>query len=953
MGAVAPVHVLVVDDLPASRGLAAIWLGDGLRGGVEVVEAATLAEMRAAWAARRPDVVILDQRLPDGEGLDGARELLAADPDATIILLTGMADPALDQEAERAGVADFLVKHEIDGPMLARTVRYALRRRDDRRRLRRSEERYRNLVNALPDTGVLVVDEQLRFVMAAGDALEQAGHDPDALVGQSVEAILARADRLHLLQHYRAALGGVGAELETVSENGRTYRTAFRPLGAEAMAVTFDVTEQLAQAAELQRAQALASTGSWRWDVATQAMTWSPELCRIYGLDPSQPLPTFLEFLTTRIDPADRDRVMAVTRAAQRDGTEADLEMRIVHTDGTHRTLHSRVRPVRGADGAVVRIEGISQDVTELRATERARQAAEHRFEAIFDHAPTGMFLADREGRLLRVNVALAELTGFSREELLDQGPLGIVYPDDVAQVLAALQAISEGDVSHDHRLSHRDGRAVWASVSAKLLRDERGERGDGEPMYVLGQVQDITARREYEQRLRHLADHDPLTGLLNRRGFEQALEEHVARTRRYGAAGAVLLVDLDRFKEVNDTLGHHAGDQLIIACGSALRERLRETDVLARLGGDELAVLLPVESAPEAAVVAAALVQIVRERARGFGGRRGGNVTASIGVAVVEAATAGGGELMAGADLALYAAKAAGRDQFAVYDAGDGRQPRIRAQMTWLQRLERALADDRLVLHAQPIVDLRTRTTVRHEILLRMVGDGGELILPASFLPAAERFGTITAIDRWVVTEAIRAMGRVAVAGVRLALSVNVSARSAGDAELLETIASELAAAGVAPADLVVELTEAAAVSDISRARDFGEALRALGCGFALVDFGAGFGSFSSLKHLPFDVLRIDGGLVASAEGNATDRLVVAAVTGIAHGLGRVTAAELVEDGPAIELLLAHGVDLGQGHHLGRAAPLEELLAAAGAAAARRRPMSRSARAARRGSQR
>jgi PAS domain S-box-containing protein len=757
MGAVGPVHVLVVDDLPASRGLAAIWLSDGLRGGVEVAEAATLAEMRAAWAARRPDVVILDQRLPDGEGLDGARELLAADPDATIILLTGIADPALDQEAERAGVADFLVKHEIDGPMLARTVRYALRRRDDGRRLRRSEERYRNLVKALPDTGVLVVDERLRFVMAAGDALEQAGHNPDALVGQSVEAVLARADRLDFLQHYRAALGGVGAELETVSENGRTYRTAFRPLGAEAMAVTFDITEQLAQAAELQRAQALASTGSWRWDVAVQAMTWSPELCRIYGLDPSEPLPTFLEFLTTRIVPADRDRVMAVTRAAQRDGAEADLEMGILRTDGTQRTLHSRVRPVRGPDGAVVRIEGISQDVTELRATERARQAAEHRFEAIFDHAPTGMFLADREGRLLRVNVALAELTGFSREELLEQGPLDIVHPDDVAQVRAALQTMSAGDVSHDHRLNHRDGHAVWTSVSATLLRDERGE-----PMYVLGQVQDITARREYEERLRRLADHDPLTP---------------------------------------------------------------------------------------------------------------------------------------------HEAEAAGRDQ----------------------PLDRAPDEDRLVLHARPIVDLRTRATVRHEILVSMVGDGGEPIPPSA------------AIDRWVVTEAIRAMGRVAAADGRLALSVNVSAGSSGDAELLETIAAELAGAGVAPADLVVELAETAAVADIPRARAFAEALRALGCGFALGDVGAGLGALSALK-LPFDVLKLDDGLVAGAREDATDRLVIAALTGIAHGLGKVTVAELTGDGPAIELLLAHGVELGQGHHLGRAAPLAELLSAAGAPATRPR---------------
>ena len=926
--------MLVVDDLPASRGLAAIWLSDGLGGGVEVVEAATLAEMRAAWAARRPDVVVLDQRLPDGEGLDGARELLAEDPDAAIILLTGMADPALDQEAERAGVTDFLVKHEIDGPMLARTVRYALRRREDRRRLRRSEERYRNLVKELPDTGVLVVDEQLRFVMVAGAALEQAGHDTEAMVGRSVEDVLAAADRLDLLDDYRAALAGVSRVRETTSPDGRTYRTAFRPLGAEAMAVTFDITEQLAQAAELQRAQALASTGSWHWDAATQEMTWSPELCRIYGLDPSRPLPAYADYLVAHVAEPDRARLTAVTRGAMLDGQDADLEMEIVRTDGTRRTLHSRVRPVKGADGRTVRIEGISQDVTELRAADRARYAAEQRFEVAFDRAPNGMFLADRAGRFLRVNAALGELSGFTREELLAQGPLEVVHPDDVASVGAALEAMRDGDVRLDHRLAHRDGRAVWVSVSATLVRDE-----DGEPLYVLGQMQDVTERREYEERLRHLADHDPLTGLLNRRGFERALEAHVARTRRYGPAGALLVVDLDGFKDVNDTLGHHAGDQLIVACAAALRERLRETDVLARLGGDEFAVLLPVETAPEAAVVAQALVDVVRERATGFGGRRAGDVTASIGVAVVDAATAGGGELMVGADLAMYEAKEAGRDQFAVYRAGDDtRRPRVRAQLAWLQRIDRALAEGRLLLHAQPIVDLRTRATVRHELLLRMVGDDGEPILPRTFLPAAERFGTIVAIDRWVMGQAIAAMGRAVAAGGRLPLSVNVSARSAADPELLALIEGGLAAAGVAPADLVIELAETAAVADIPRARDFATALRALGCGFALDDFGAGFGSFSYLKDLPFDVLKIDGEFVAQAGSNQTDRLVISAVTGIAHGLGKATVAEFVEDGPLVELLLEHGVDFGQGHHLGRPAPLEELLASLGAAGERSR---------------
>ena len=745
-----PVKVLVVDDVPASRGLAAIWLSDGLRGGVEVLEAASLAELRTALAEHRPDVVLLDQRLPDGEGLDGARSLLAADPDAAVILLTGMSDPALDEEAERAGVTDFLVKHEIDGPMLARAVRYALRRREDRMRLRRSEERNRNLIAALPDAAVLVVDEELQFVVAAGQALTRAGWEAGELVGRDAAALLESAGQGVVLDHYRAALAGEDRDHEHLGSGGRTFRTQFRPVDGEAMAVTFDITEQLAAAVELQRAQALAKTGSWRWEAATDELVWSPELCRLYGLDPSRPLLGFGEWLESLVAPEDRATVIAVTRAA-RDGESADFEMAIVRrTDGARRVLHSRVRPVMGGDGRLVRIEGISQDVTELREAQDAlregeeqlrlvlgnlprvvvavydnnlscrlieggtlpaeaygvldaalsmalcgeestldvtaaggpdgareleltvaphrglrgqiagalvvardvteQRAAERRFEVAFDRAPFGMFLATLDGRFLRVNDALCELSGYAADELLAFGPLAVVHDDDRERVAATLSGVRDGDVRAEHRLAGPAGHEAWVVAQATLVRDAAGT-----PLHVLGQMQDVTERREYEARLRHLADHDALTGLLNRRAFEEALDAHVARVRRYGAAGALLLLDLDGFKDVNDTHGHHAGDALLVRVADTLGVRLRETDVLARLGGDEFAVLLPMESAQAAELVARALVDVVRGL--------DADVTASVGVAVVAAGDVTAEGLMIDADRAMYAAKGAGRD--------------------------------------------------------------------------------------------------------------------------------------------------------------------------------------------------------------------------------------------------------------------------------------------------
>jgi EAL domain-containing protein (putative c-di-GMP-specific phosphodiesterase class I) len=284
--------------------------------------------------------------------------------------------------------------------------------------------------------------------------------------------------------------------------------------------------------------------------------------------------------------------------------------------------------------------------------------------------------------------------------------------------------------------------------------------------------------------------------------------------------------------------------------------------------------------------------------------------------------------EMLVNADLAMYDAKEAGKDRLAFYRSEGFEQPRIKAQMTWLQRIDRALQEDRFVLHAQPIVDLARDEIVQYEVLLRMVDEHGDVIPPDAFLPVAERFGTIGAIDRWVVSHAIREMGAVRVAGGRLPLAVNVSGLSAGDPELLDLIERELAHAGIEPCDLVVELTETAAVADIPRARRFAEALRELGCRFALDDFGAGFGSFYYLKHLPFDVLKIDGEFVKHADTNPTDRLVIAAVTEIARGMGKQTVAEFVPNDTAIDLLLRNGVDFGQGHHLGRPRPLRELLA-------------------------
>ena len=317
----------------------------------------------------------------------------------------------------------------------------------------------------------------------------------------------------------------------------------------------------------------------------------------------------------------------------------------------SRRTIVVQSAPVRAQDGTVEGIVFVSRDVTEQRSAERAGREAERRFEIAFDRAPIGMALVGVDGSVQRVNAALAAITGCSAAELAALRHEELLHPEDedlAAEAFASL--LADDGMATELRIVHADGHPVWVALRATIVRDD-----DGTPVHVLLQVQDITERRSLEDQLRHLADHDALTGLLNRRGIDRALVQHVDRGRRYGAQGALLVLDLDGFKAVNDTLGHAAGDELIVTCARALKERLRETDILGRLGGDEFAVLLPAEGEDEARAVAEKIVALIREV---------GGVTVSVGV------TPFGEEpsstsAMDRADMAMYVAKQAGRDRF------------------------------------------------------------------------------------------------------------------------------------------------------------------------------------------------------------------------------------------------------------------------------------------------
>ena len=446
---------------------------------------------------------------------------------------------------------------------------------------------------------------------------------------------------------------------------------------------------------------------------------------------------------------------------------------------------------------------------------------------------------------------------------------------------------------------------------------------------------------RQSRSELVYLATHDALTGLPNRRHLENEIDRTVRACLDAGRPGAVVVFDLDGFKYINDSRGHAAGDQVLVKVARLLTAGLRPDDVIGRLGGDEFAAVLSGISADDAQAVVHRLLEAVRTEVLIVDDGRAVRVTASVGLSFFDKdRPRAAQELLVDADVAMYEAKDAGRDRYALSSTGQPRQDDLRHRNTWVERIREALAQDLFVLHAQPILDLRTGRTDRFELLLRMRAPDGTLVLPGEFLPAAERSGLITQIDRWVITEAFDLLEISQRGGRTLQFEVNLSGPSIGDPVLLALIETHLARLHQ-PGGLIIEVTETAAIVDVPRARAFAEHLERLGCAFALDDFGAGYGSFYYLKHLPFDYLKIDGEFIRGLVTSRPDQVIVTSLVQIAHQLGKQTIAEFVQDQATLDLLRTLGVDFAQGYHVGRPAPVPAyaLLPTSRSAADRDRP--------------
>ena len=654
----------------------------------------------------------------------------------------------------------------------------------------------------------------------------------------------------------------------------------------------------------------------------------NPALAQMIGLgSPSEMLTLPTEMIYHH--PHERAAILA---ALERDGEVRNAEFQLQRVDGTTLTAIESARAIRDEHGRLTGYEGTIFDISERKRAETAMFQEKEKAQVTLQSIADAVITTDAEGRIEYLNPVAEDLTGWHSHEVCAR-PLG-----DVIDILneatrerlenPASRALREGrviTVADQTVLVNRRGQEIAIQDSAAPIRDRSGQ--------IIGAVMvfhDVSKERRLRRALAYQASHDALTGLINRREFENRLTEALLTARADADTTHVLLyLDLDQFKLVNDTCGHQAGDRLLKEVTGLLQTRIRTHDTIARLGGDEFGLLLQDCTADRAAKVADNLRQAIREYR--FEWQDGAmNIGVSIGIVEINSTSESITSVMSAADVACYAAKDSGRNRVHMYQSGAA--PERHREMQWVSKLTRAVEENRLELFYQPIVPIGANRDPRghYELLVRMRGENGRLILPAEFIPAAERYNVMSIIDRWVVQQALGALAHYRTDDDHrhsgYTISINLSGTSLNDDRFLEFLINELQAYDLSPGAVCFEITETAAISNLPNVVHFMREFRARGCQFSLDDFGSGLSSFMYLKNLPVDYLKIDGQFIQNVTTDRVDRCMVEAITQIGHAMGLKTIAERVETAEVLACLADIGVEYAQGIYIASPESIESL---------------------------
>jgi diguanylate cyclase (GGDEF)-like protein/PAS domain S-box-containing protein len=801
--------------------------------------------------------------------------------------------------------------------------------------LRESEALYKVLVDNCRDGVFLVQRGNVKFANRA--LADMLGYDIPELVGTEYMQLVAPEDRAAQGERRSAREGGSRAvqayEVNLVRKDGRRalfavhadavyYRGDIASTG-----VMRDVTEERRQQRALEEAERKyrelfqnSVTGLFQTHPDGRVLEANRMLAELLGYESPEALKAEITDLrSVYVDPDDRARL---TGLLMRQGRFERQQAQFRRRDGRAIWVEANAHVVFAHDGTVAYFEGSLQDVTARREAERALQSSEAKYRTLVEHSQVGVFIR-REDRYVYVNHAFAAMLDYREEELVGKSYRELVAPDYLAASEARDRQRSGGalvSVDYETCLLRRDGARVYVTVSTGPVAI------DGVP-HLTGTVRDVTRHRQAEQRLKFHATHDPLTGLPNRLHFQQRLLHVIAERRKTGQPDyAVLFLDLDGFKVVNDSLGHAAGDRLLVVIAERLAKTLNGQALVARYGGDEFTILPQGACDTERAIALARRVLQLFEGSFDIGGNRVFS-GASLGIVIGRSEYRSPDQVLRDADTAMYRAKASGKSGFVVFDEAMHNAARRRFQVETDLRL--ALRRDEFRVYFQPIVELTGGHIVGCESLLRWQHPEHGLLVPAQFLHVAEEAGLIAEIDWWVLEQTcrnLRGWQQNHAAHRSLKANVNVDERQLGDPNLTRTLSAILERTGVDASSIALEVTETIFRRGRGDVIDTLNALKRIGLTLVVDDFGTGYSSLDSFAASPFDALKVDRSFVHDMETNRRHRAIVRTITSFAEDLGLSLTAEGVETEGQVRLLAEMGCVTAQGYLYARPMPADQL---------------------------
>jgi diguanylate cyclase (GGDEF)-like protein/PAS domain S-box-containing protein len=915
------IRVLMLFDSPETAKLLA---GELTSAGYEPLcqIAVTREEMERALASGEWHVILSDFRLKSLDAADALELLKQSNPDVPFIIISDTIGEETAVRLIKAGAHNCIRMQSLArlAPTVEREMREAQTRRERRlarRALRESESRFRTLVETASDA-ILTVDENGRILFANRAAEKIFGYPVTAMIGEPVVMLLPECPPL-TRPVPAAPADAETADFpipETTETPGLHVSGAEVPLDVSIgllprdgrnlwTLIARDATERKRSERQLRESEERLRTLVANAPIVLFALDRDGTVTHLEG--------SGLETLGS--NPRD-----AVGRSAfelyGRYPQAMESLRRALAGEAFQETIETgnmifevEFAPRRDPQGAVAGVIGVATNVTEQRLAERAANQSERRYRMLFQGNLAGVYRTTPDGRILDCNDSFARIFGYgSREEVLGLQAWDLyMTPEDRRSAMARLTE-RRSLTNFEQCLRRKDGSHVWILENANLM-----ESPDGKTTFIEGTVIDITERKRAEEQVKHLAFHDPLTGLPNRLLFNDRLRVAMVHANRYREKLAVLFLDIDRFKVINDSLGHSIGDELLRRVAERVGGCIRQEDTIARLGGDEFTVLLPgIARDEDAGTIANKILEAVRLPF--FIEHRELFITTSVGVTVYPTDGAEAEMLVRNADTAMYRAKEQGRDNYQLY--APAMNSRALERLSLEGRLRQALQNRELAVYYQPLIDLATGRIRGAEALLRWQHPEHGVIGPGKFISIAEVSGLIVPIGQWVLSTACAQAKKWHEAGFGdLSVAVNLSSRQFQQADLVYQVTEALQAAGLSPGSLDLEITESNAMQNAELSISALWDLKNLGVRLSMDDFGTGYSSLNYLKRFPIDRIKIDQSFVRDVPHNADDAAIVAAIVAMAHSMKLATVAEGVETEEQLEFLREQRCDEMQGY--------------------------------------